>query len=233
MFLHEGVWHLLFNMVFLFFAGQLFTRFLGERRLLSIYIYGGLSGLGLYMLAYNFIPYFQSDFGIPIMGASASVMAIFIAIAAYQPSLPVTLPFIGSVKLKYIAIVYLLMDFIEIKNGSNAGGHIAHLGGAIYGFYSIYLFKQGKDVYFDLYPLLYKIKAIFNFKRGLKVKYRAPKTNKSSRSNASSDYEYNYNKRQSEKRTDEILDKISKSGYDSLNKEEKDFLFRQSTKNQQ
>ncbi len=232
MFLHKNIWHLVFNMVFLYFAGQLFTRFLGEKRLLSIYIFGGLSGLGLYMLSYNLIPYFHSDFGIPIMGASASVMAIFIAIAAYQPNLPVALPFVGSIKLKYVAMIYLIMDLVEIRNGSNAGGHIAHLGGALYGFYSIYLFKNGKDIYYNLYPLLEKIKSIFSFKKGLKVDYRSPKSQPYSRSKAHSDYEYNSSKRENEKKTDEILDKISKSGYDSLNKEEKDFLFRQSTKNQ-
>jgi len=232
MFLHKNFWHLVFNMIFLLFAGQLFTRFLGERRLLSIYIFGGLSGLGLYMLAYSLIPYFHSEYGTPIMGASASVMAIFIATAAYQPNLPVALPFVGSVKLKYIALIYLIMDFVEIRNGANAGGHIAHLGGALYGFYSIYLFKRGKDIYFDLFPLLHKIKSVFSTNKGLKVNYRSKKAKPHSRSKSQSDYEYNANKKETEKRVDEILDKISKSGYESLNKEEKDFLFRQSTKNQ-
>lgn len=232
MFLHQGLWHLLFNMIFLYFAGQIFIRFLGERRLLSIYIFGGLSGLGLYMFAYNLIPFFHSDQGIPIMGASASVMAIFIAIAAYQPSMPVVLPFIGQVKLKYIAIFYLVMDFAGIRSGVNAGGHIAHLGGAVYGFYSIYLLKNGKDIFYDLYPLLSKIKAIFSFKKGLRVDHRSKKSKNYSRSKTHSDYEYNYSKKQNEKQIDEILDKISKSGYDSLSKEEKDFLFRQSSKKQ-
>lgn len=124
------------------------------------------------------------------------------------------------------------MDFVEIRNGANAGGHIAHLGGALYGFYSIYLFKKGKDIYFDLFPLLHKIKAVFSTNKGLKVNYRSKKAKPHSRSMSHSDYEYNSNKRETEKRVDEILDKISKSGYESLNKEEKDFLFRQSTKNQ-
>lgn len=230
MFLHQGLWHLLFNMIFLYFAGQIFVRFLGEKRLLSIYIFGGLSGLGLYMLVYNMLPYFHSDVGIPIMGASASVMAIFIAIAAYQPSMPVQLPFVGQIKLKYIAIFYLVMDFAGIKSGVNAGGHIAHLGGAIYGFYAIYLLKNGKDIFYDLTPFLQKIKAVFGFKRGMRVHRKSSQPY--SRSKTHSDYEYNYTKKQNEKRTDEILDKISKSGYDSLSKEEKDFLFRQSTKNQ-
>jgi membrane associated rhomboid family serine protease len=231
MFLHLGLWHLVFNMVFLYFAGQYFVRFLGEKRLLSIYIFGGLTGLGLYMFTYSIIPFFNSQGPVPILGASASVMAIFIAIAAYQPNLPITLPFVGPIKLKYIAIFYLVMDLAEIRNGVNAGGHIAHLGGAFYGFYSIYLFKNGKDIFYDFFPLLNKIKAIFSFKRGLKVKYRAS-SEPYSRSKSQSDYEYNANKIQAQKLVDEILDKISKSGYDSLSKSEKDFLFKQSTKNQ-
>lgn len=232
MFLQQGVWHLLFNMVMLFFAGQYFIRFLGQKRLFSMYIFGGLSGLALYMLVYNVVPYFYVEGGVPIMGASASIMAIFIGIATYQPSTQITIPFLGNVKLKYIAIAYLVMDFANIRNGINPGGHIAHLGGAIYGYYSIYLFKNGKDVFYNLYPLLDKIKAVFSFKNNLKVKYKAPKGGSYSRSKTHSDYEYNANKKQVQEKIDTILDKISKSGYDSLSKEEKEFLFQQSTKNQ-
>ena len=230
MFLHYDLWHLIFNMIMLFFAGQYFVRFLGPKRLLSIYIFGGLSGLGLYMFVYSLVPYFYVEGGVPIMGASASVMAIFIAIAAYQPSTPITLPFIGSVKLKYIAIFYLVLDFANIRSGVNAGGHIAHLGGAIYGFSAIYLLKKGKDIFYDLSPLLNAFKSLFSSNKGLKVKYKSKE--KYSRSKAHSDYEYNSTKKQNQEKVDEILDKISKSGYDSLSKEEKDFLFHQSTKNQ-
>jgi membrane associated rhomboid family serine protease len=232
MFLHEGLWHLLFNMIMLFFAGQYFVRFFGQKRLLSIYIFGGLSGLGLYMLIYSIVPYFYVEGGIPIMGASASVMAIFIAIAAYQPNTPIALPFVGQVKLKYIAIFYLVLDFANIRSGVNAGGHIAHLGGALYGYYAIFLFKNGKDIFYDLNPILNAIGGMFKSKSKLKVKYKASSKAGYSRSKAQSDYEYNANKKQNQERVDEILDKISKSGYDSLNKEEKDFLFHQSTKNQ-
>lgn len=232
MFLHQELWHLIFNMIMLFFAGQYFVRFLGQKRLLSIYIFGGLSGLGLYMLIYSIVPYFYVEGGIPIMGASASVMAIFIAIAAYQPSTPIALPFIGSVKLKYIAIFYLVLDFANIRSGINAGGHIAHLGGALYGYYAIYLLKRGKDIFYDFTPLFNAFKGMFSSKKSLKVKYRSSKNERTSRSKMHSDYEYNANKKQNQERIDEILDKISKSGYDSLNKKEKDFLFKQSSKNQ-
>jgi membrane associated rhomboid family serine protease len=230
MFLHQGLWHLIFNMIMLFFAGQYFVRFLGEKRLLSIYVFGGLSGLGLYMLTYSLVPYFYVEGGIPIMGASASVMAIFIAIAAYAPSMPIALPFIGSVKLKYIAIFYLVLDFANIRSGSNAGGHIAHLGGALYGYYAIYLFKRGKDIMYDFTPFLRSIGRAFTPQKGLKVKYKSSKKATNSRSRVSSDYEYNANKKRNQEKIDEILDKISKSGYDSLSSAEKDFLFHQSSK---
>jgi membrane associated rhomboid family serine protease len=232
MFLHQGVWHLLFNMIMLFFAGQYFIRFLGEKRLLSMYIFGGLSGLGLYMLVYSLVPYFYVEGGIAIMGASASVMAIFIAIAAYQPNTPIALPFIGPVKLKYIAIFYLVLDFVNIKNDINTGGHIAHLGGALYGYYAIYFLNRGKDIFYDITPLLRAIKSIFKPKSKLKVKYNSRSNQPYSRSKAQSDYEYNRIKKQNQEQVDAILDKISKSGYDSLSKSEKDFLFHQSTKNQ-
>ena len=231
MFLHEHFWHLIFNMVFLYFSGRIFVQYLGERRLFTTYILGGLTGLLLYMIAYNVIPYFNSPTGIPILGASASVMAIFIAIAAYQPSLPVLLPFIGQVKLKYIAIFYLVMDFISIQGGQNVGGHIAHLGGALFGFWAITQFRKGKDVFYDLMPIVNSIGSLFKTKSKLKVKYRKS-NNTSGKARFTSDEDYNFNKKKEQERVDEILDKISKSGYDSLSKKDKDFLFKQSSKNQ-
>ena len=238
MFLHERFMHLVFNMVFLYFSGRIFIQYLGERRLFSTYIFGGLAGLVLYMIAYNLIPYFSNSGGIPIMGASASVMAIFIAIAAYQPSLPVLLPFLGQVKLKYVAIFYLVMDYISIQGGDNVGGHIAHLGGAIFGFWAITKFRKGKDVFYDLMPVVNSISKLFIpgsywGKSKLKVKYRKTKTTQTTgRARYTSDEDYNLNKKKEQARIDEILDKISKSGYDSLSKKDKDFLFKQSTKNQ-
>jgi len=234
MFLHERFFHLLFNMIVLYFSGQIFIRYLGDKRLLSTYIFGGLAGLTLYMLSYNLIPYFHSQGGVPILGASASVMAIFIAIAAYQPSLPVMLPFIGSVKLKYVAIFYLVLDFVSIRNGENAGGHIAHLGGAIYGFWAITQFRKGKDVFYDITPLFKTIGSWFKFGSrpvGYQKRYKKSR-NKSQTRRPASDYDYNYTKKQQQTKIDAILDKISKSGYDSLSKTEKDFLFKQSSKNQ-
>ena len=231
MFLHERFWHLIFNMVFLYFSGRIFVQYLGERRLFTTYVFGGLAGLLLYMIAYSVIPYFNSPSGIPILGASASVMAIFIAIAAYQPALPVLLPFVGQVKLKYIAIFYLVMDFISIQGGENVGGHIAHLGGALFGFWAITQFRKGKDVFYDLMPIVNSIGSLFKTKSKLKVKYRKS-NNASGRARFTSDEDYNVSKKKEQERIDEILDKISKSGYDSLSKKDKDFLFKQSSKNQ-
>ncbi|RLD23250.1 MAG: rhomboid family intramembrane serine protease [Bacteroidetes bacterium] len=231
MFLHERFWHLIFNMVFLYFSGRIFVQYLGERRLFTTYVFGGLAGLLLYMIAYSVIPYFNSPSGIPILGASASVMAIFIAIAAYQPALPVLLPFVGQVKLKYIAIFYLVMDFISIQGGENVGGHIAHLGGALFGFWAITQFRKGKDIFYDLMPIVNSIGSLFKTKSKLKVKYRKS-NNASGRARFTSDEDYNVSKKKEQERIDEILDKISKSGYDSLSKKDKDFLFKQSSKNQ-
>lgn len=235
MFLHEGFMHLLFNMVFLYFSGRIFIQFLGEKRFFSAYIFGGLSGFVLYFLAYNLIPYFNSDSGVPILGASASVMSVFIGIAAYQPSLPVRLPLVGSVPLKYVAIFYLVMDYVSIQNGENVGGHIAHLGGAIYGFWAISRFRKGQDVFYNILPLIDRIGQFFRPKSKLKVKYKRRSTNRYASSSSArpvSDETYNYNKKKEQEKVDEILDKISKSGYDSLSAKEKDFLFHQSTKNQ-
>jgi len=233
MFLHEKFMHLLFNMVFLFFSGRIFIQYLGERRFLSTYIFGGLAGLILYMISYNVIPYFHSEAGIPILGASASVMAVFIAIAAYQPSLPVLLPFFGQVKLKYVAIFYLVMDYISIQGGENVGGHIAHLGGAIFGFWAVTQFRKGKDVFYDLIPFINSIGNMFKPKSNLRVKYKKQRTgNAQGRERYTSDEDYNFRKKKDQEKIDEILDKISKSGYDSLSKTDKDILFKQSTKNQ-
>src|SRR6056297_2983346 len=130
MFLHEGFWHLLWNMVILYFGGRIFHDLLGTRRFINTYFIGGLAGLFLFILFYNIFPVFERQLGAPIMGASASIMAVFVGIAAYTPNYTVYLPLIGGVKLKYIALFYVILDFISIRSGVNSGGHIAHLGGA-------------------------------------------------------------------------------------------------------
>ncbi|MBZ0242808.1 MAG: rhomboid family intramembrane serine protease, partial [Bacteroidales bacterium] len=147
MFLHEGFLHLFFNMLVLYFGGQIFLQYMSSRKLLSTYIIGGLTGGVFYVLAYNLFPVFYDASKISVaLGASASVLAILIAAATYVPEYRVNLIFIGPVKLKYLAIVFVVLDFFSIQ-GNNPGGHIAHLGGAFWGFLYVYLYRHGTDVY--------------------------------------------------------------------------------------
>ncbi len=219
MFLHEGFFHLLFNMWILYFGGIIFLRYLNERQMLTTYLLGGLAGALMYILAYNIFPVFISIAPQAIaLGASASVLAILIAIATYVPGYVVNLFLLGPVRLKYIAIVLVVIDFFSIQ-GSNPGGHIAHLGGALYGFlFALSLKKQIS---------LPKIRMPKWRKKKLKTTYRNP-ANFNER--PLSDEEYNRRKVVEQQEIDEILDKVSKSGYDSLTAREKKILFGQSSK---
>ena len=223
MFLHEGLMHLLFNMIVLYFGGRIFLNFLSEKKLVVIYLLGGIAGGLLYIFAFNVLPVFSSVLPISIaLGASASVMAILIAAATYVPNFVVQLMFLGNVKLKYIAIVYVVLDIISIPQ-SNAGGHIAHLGGALLGYVYIQQLKKGNDFTLGFSRFLDYLKALFLTRKKMKVVYKNPGKTKSN-------YEYNEQKKANQKRVDAILDKISKSGYDSLTAEEKAILFDASKK---
>lgn len=221
MFLHEGFWHLLWNMVILYFGGRIFHDLLGTRRFINTYFIGGLFGLFLFILFYNIFPVFESQVGAPILGASASIMAIFVGIASYTPNYTVFLPLIGGVRLKYIAIFYVVLDFISIRTGVNAGGHIAHLGGALWGFWWARQLKQGTDIssWFDY--IIAVLKSLIPRKRKMKVVHKQP--NKTGKKSAEA-------VRNEAAVIDQILDKISKSGYDSLTAKEKEILFRASKK---
>jgi len=223
MFLHEGFLHIAFNMLILYFGGQIFLQFLDAKKLIGTYILGGISGGLLFILTFNIFPVFNEIVsGALALGASASVMAVLIAIAAYVPNYSIRLMLLGNVKLKYIALFYVIMDIISIPQG-NAGGHIAHLGGAFFGFYFIYRLRNGKDITVGVNRLLNYIAHLFSSKRKMKVVYKNPGKTKS-------DVAYNAQKAANQQKIDAILDKISKSGYDSLSKEEKAILFDASKK---
>jgi membrane associated rhomboid family serine protease len=220
MFLHEGIWHIAMNMLVLYFSGRIFMLFLSQRQLLGVYVLGGLSGAGIFLLAYNIFPLFSDSVPYAVcLGASASVISILVAAATTSPNYTVNLPFLGPVKLKYIAIFYIVMDLVNIKSG-NSGGHIAHLGGALFGYYYIKQLHKGKDLSVWINKAIDTI--VFYFKPKpipkMKVAHKQTKTNQ----------EYNTKKVNHQAQVDAILDKISKSGYDSLSKAEKDFLFQNS-----
>lgn len=222
MFLHENILHILFNMLMLFFSGKIFLEFLNEKQLLTTYILGGLSGGIIYMLSYNFFPRFDDVVTYSILlGASASVIAILISVAMYVPNYMVNLIFVGAVKLKHIAFVFIVIDLLSIDKG-NSGGHLAHLGGALWGIMYAIQLKKGIDIATKLSPLFNIFKSSKKSNMYVNKKY----TNKRS----TNDEEYNRQRKEKQIQIDIILEKISKSGYDSLSKKEKELLFDASNK---
>lgn len=211
MFMHAGVFHILFNMLWLYWMGQIFEEYLGHKRTIGLYILGGLTGALFFVAAYNIFPYFSAVVnGSTVVGASASVMAIIVATATLLPNYSINLILIGPVKLKWIALFYVVIDFLSIA-GPNAGGEFSHLGGALLGFIYVKELQRGDD-------WIGAINSIFKRKSRLKVASRNSDRNSSAKP------------RQEE--IDRILDKISQTGYESLNKQEKEILNRASKDNE-
>ncbi len=209
MFLHTGLLHIVFNMLWLYWFGEIFELYLGDNKILPLYLIGGVSGAIVYALSYNLLPVFKPQLNISLMmGASASVFAIVFGAATLAPNYEVRLLFLGNVRIKYIALVSLLLDVINIPYG-NAGGYLAHVGGAVSGYFFIKTLQGGIDV-------------ASIFKRKTKMKVSRTENFSKSSSAKRNDSE--------QQRVDEILDKIARSGYDSLSKVEKDFLFKFSNK---
>jgi len=220
MFLHEGFFHVLFNMLWLYWFGRIFSDYFDQKKLVSVYILGGLSGALLYILSFNIFPAFSEVINVSIaLGASASVMAIVVATAAYVPDYSVHLFLIGRVKIKYIALgIFLLTSIFDFS--VNTGGKIAHIGGAIFGYAYAIRYRQGKDTGKWINNIIDSIATWFKPKKNMKVSYKKPMT----------DLEYNKMKADHQQQINKILEKISKGGYDSLTKEEKEILFKESQK---
>ena len=219
MFYHWDFLHLLFNMLWLYWMGTIIQEYLGSKKMFGIYIMGGLFGALAYVIAFNSFPIFADSVNVSFaLGASASVLAITVAAATLLPDYPVSLMFIGNVALKWIAVLSVLLDVINIS-GDNAGGHIAHLGGALFGFIYIRSLRNG----INLTKWIENFGDKFSGKRGkMSVAYARKK----------SDADYSVHKKAKQEQMDEILDKISKSGYGSLSQNEKDFLFKISKEDQ-
>jgi hypothetical protein len=175
------------------------------------------------VLAYSLFPALALESQLePLFGASASIMAIVFAITFYTPNYEVYIPLIDKIKLKYIALVFVLIDLATLPNG-NAGGHFAHIGGALFGFWFIYQYKKGKLITRGFDKWLYKFFTWFKPKPKMKVSYK--KT-------GNPEYDYNAKKASKQAELNQILEKISKSGYSSLSKVEKEMLFKMSDENQ-
>ncbi len=226
MFLQENFFHIFFNMIVLYFGGKIFLEYLDEKKLLSTYILGGPVGAFFYILTFNIFPVFsESVYYSVALGASASVLAILVAVSTYVPDYTVVLILFGKVKLKYLALAVVLIDLLSISRG-NAGGHIAHLGGALWGFAYIWFLKKGTNFTLNFRSL--------NSRRFFKYFTKPKNTSKydttANNGRPLTDDEYNYRRKNHQEKIDHILDKISKSGYSSLTREEKELLFKSSNK---
>lgn len=216
LFLHSGLWHVAFNMIMLHFGYRLFSTYFDDNRYLRVYLFSGIMGGLVFMLSVNLFPLFtQSGLTFVALGASAAVLGVLLSVCAFRPDATIALVLVGEVKLRWIGVIFVLLDLIMIPSG-NEGGHLAHLGGILFGVLFAINMRKSKDITAFAIPLGNWLQQKSVKKSPLKVSYR--KTSKEE-SAPKKDIPI-------QKRIDEILDKISKSGYDSLTKEEKALLFR-------
>lgn len=221
MFTHKDILHILFNMLWLWWFGLIFLEYLDQKKLVSVYLLGGVAGAAVYILSFNIFPVFRDVTAESVaIGASASVMAIVIAIAAYVPDYTVTLFLLGRIKIKWIALaIFVLTSVMDFS--VNSGGKLAHMGGALFGYLYTLNLRRGRDLGKGINKIIDSIVTFFRPGRKMKVTYKKK---------AANDYEYNKARAERQEKINKILDKISKGGYDSLTKDEKDLLFRESQK---
>lgn len=213
MFLHSGIFHILFNMLVLYWFGNIYQEYLGKQKLIYTYFLSGIFGGLFYVLCYNVFPYFSTSVeSSKALGASAAVMGIVFATATLLPNFTIVLAIFGPIRLKYIAFFYLLIDLVGISS-ANAGGHLAHIGGALFGFIFIKQLQSGND--WTKFPakIMNGFSGLFKPKK-MKVVYKNPSINT--------------NKKQevTQAEIDRVLDKISQSGYENLSEKEKEILFK-------
>ena len=220
MFTHKDIWHILFNMLWLYWFGRIFLEYLDERKLVAVYLLGGICGALVYIISFNVFPAFTSVVAdSAAIGASASVMAIVVAIAVYVPDYTVQLFLFGRIKIKYMALaIFVLTSVMDFS--VNSGGKLAHIGGAFFGYFYIISLKQGHDIGKGFNKIIDFFVTMFKPRKRLKVTHKKVAT----------EFEYNKIRAEHQTKINLILDKISKGGYDSLTKEEKEALFKESQK---
>jgi len=222
MFLHDGLWHVLWNMLTFYWFGYIVGDLIGDKKIFPVYIIGGLFGALAYLVSFQLL----SGIGFMALGASAAIMAIVFAAVATAPDYSMNLILFGAVRIKYIGLVILFLDILGTRSMVNSGGHIAHLGGALFGFLFVYLIRRGIDLsdYFNRTIDFFSFKTTRRPKKRSNLKV-AHKASENQRQNIQNKNNYNV-----PTRVDEILDKIKQTGYDSLTNEEKDVLY-QASKN--
>ncbi|GAB4487124.1 MAG: hypothetical protein OHK0019_01750 [Saprospiraceae bacterium] len=227
-FLHEGFWHFLGNVITLFLFGVIVGDLIGDRRILPIYLLGGLVGNILYFISAQFMPYVGSY----ALGASGAIMALAGAALILAPDYRVMLFLLGEVKVKYIVLVMVLLDLVGIANQVNTGGHAAHLGGFAAGCWFVYQLRDGRDWSEPINRLLDRILRLFSPRRTRqkKVKRKTQPAFRATFGGAKGSSASDTNDLSFQERLDAILDKIKEKGYENLNQEEKDFLYEASKK---
>lgn len=218
-FFHFGIFHLLFNLLMLNFAGRLFLVFFTPKQFLSLYFVSAIFSGMIYIIGYRFIPVLI-HVNTSLVGASAAIMAILFATVAYSPFMEIRLLLLGNVKLWHIALILIGVDLIQLPM-NNTGGHLAHLGGAFFGYLYISQLKRGIDICGWFSIIVDALANVFGNKKATPFKkvhrnYSPPPIKRTSKI---------IQKDKQQQQIDEILDKISQSGYDSLTKDEKEFLF--------
>tara|TARA_B110000908_G_C10262703_1_gene460562 strand:- start:3209 stop:4063 length:855 start_codon:yes stop_codon:yes gene_type:complete len=209
-FLHADFVHLIFNMITLYFIGNLFIQYFSQKQALTFYILGTLFGGILYVLSQNYFPLFEG-MNSSLVGASAGISAIFIGIATYMPNYQIKIRFIGFVKFWHLAVIWLSFDVLGLI-GANAGGSFSHLGGSLFGFLYVNQASNKKINLSGIFTSFFKRK-----EKTLKTVHKSAKRKQNTTKTSAPNQE----------QIDSILDKISKSGYDTLTKTEKEFLFKQ------
>jgi hypothetical protein len=205
-------------MLWLYWFGLIFLEYLDQKKLVAVYLLGGISGAVIYIISFNIFPVFNQVVAESVaIGASASVMAVVVAIAAYVPDYSVNLFLLGRIKIKWVALaIFILTSVMDFS--VNSGGKLAHIGGALFGYLYTVNLRRGRDFGKGLNKILDFFATLFKPRKKLKVTYK----------NKTTDYDYNKARVDHQEKINKILDKISKGGYDSLTKEEKDLLFRES-----
>jgi membrane associated rhomboid family serine protease len=220
MFTHKDVLHILFNMLWLYWFGTIFLEYLDQKKLVSVYLLGGITGAIVYIISFNIFPAFDQVVSESVaIGASASVLAVVVAIAVYVPDYSVNLFLLGRIKIKWVALVIFILTSV-MDFSVNSGGKLAHIGGAGFGYLYAANLRRGLDLGKGLNKVIDFFATLFKPRKRMRVTYKKRTT----------DYDYNKARASHQEQINKILDKISKGGYDSLTKEEKDLLFSESQK---
>ena len=226
-FAHEDIFHILFNMLFFYWFGKLVDEYLGAKRVVALYMLGGIAGGLVFIVLYNVLPFFQAHLiESGMLGASAAAFSVAVGASTLLPNYTFNLIFLGPIRIKFIAIFYIILSLAQTI-GPNAGGNLAHLGGALIGYIFIKLLQNGTDLGKPIYAVMNGWSNLFRKKPAMQVTYREKQVYRSKNVYSSTSVSGSI-ETPDQTEIDNILDKISKSGYESLTKEEKQKLFRAS-----